>query len=249
MLNKIKQTITNYLTGKNNLNILFENDLIMIIDKPADLLVHADGVSEDTSLAEILKNKYPEFIGVGEDEDRPGIVHRLDRDTTGVLVLCKTKGAYSDMKHLFKEHLIKKTYKAIIEGNIRDDIGIIDYKIARARSDFRKKSIVDIRNMDVRGEEREAITRYKVVERSQDKKHTLIECYPETGRTHQIRVHLRGIRHPIIGDRLYGSRNGSEEASRQMLHSNKIEFTLRGDKISVTSPIPKDFEKFWNSVK
>ena len=249
MLNKIKKSISNYLSGKTNLNILYEDDLIMIIDKPADLLVHADGVSEDTSLAEILKTKYPEFIGVGEDEDRPGIVHRLDRDTTGVMVLCKTKGAYSDMKNLFKSHLVKKTYTAIIEGNIRDEMGIIDYKIARARSDFRKKNIVDIKNMDVRGEEREARTRYKVIERSQDKLHTLVECYPETGRTHQIRVHLRGIRHPIVGDKLYGSREGSNKADRQMLHSSKIEFVLRGNKIIAKSTIPKDFERYWKSVK
>lgn len=231
------------------LKILYEDDLIMIIDKPAGLMVHPDGITEEDTLSDIIKKQHKNFVGIGEDEDRPGIVHRLDKETSGVLILCKTQGSFEDVKNSFKNHTIKKSYYAICEGNIRDDTGIINKPIARARSDFRKKNVVDIKNPDHRGEEREALTKYKVLNRSGTKKYTLAECYPETGRTHQIRVHLKSIRHPIIGDKLYGTARGSMLAGRHMLHAHKIEFTLRGKKIKVESEMPEDMKVVWEELK
>ncbi len=222
--------------------VLYEDDNIFIMNKPAGVMVHADGRSDEETLADIIRKSMPELVGVGED-DRPGIVHRLDRDTTGVMVICKTQEAFKKMKNKFKEHHVKKVYRAIVEGNIRNETGVIDTPIARAKSDFRKKSVVDPYSQDYRGEEREAVTRYKVIQRSEDKKFTYIEVYPETGRTHQIRVHMRSIRHPIIGDDLYGSRLGKDEATRTMLHARSIEFTLRNKDIKVESPIPADMEQ------
>ena len=186
------------------------------------------------------------------DSERPGIVHRLDRDTSGCLLLIKNNKAFQKYKTQFQEHTLKKVYYAIVSGIIKDDTGIIDHPIARARSDFRKKEVKNEFTKDYRGELREAITRYKVIERIKTKDGggcTLIECLPLTGRTHQIRVHMRSIRHPIVGDQLYGSREGGKLADRQMLHAKSLEFITyiqndRGDykakQIKVESLMPQD---------
>jgi 23S rRNA pseudouridine1911/1915/1917 synthase len=186
-------------------------------------------------------------VGVGE-EGREGVVHRLDRNTTGVLVLAKDNIAFTTFKKQFRDHTVRKVYRAIVEGHIRHDTGMISLPIARAKSDFRKRTVVDMFSQDTRGEEREAITRYKVLARttaSNGKNYTYVECYPLTGRTHQIRAHFRGIRHPIIGDDLYGSKDGKGDAARSMLHALSIiiEIPQEGEgykKETVMAPIPKD---------
>lgn len=226
--------------------ILYENEAFLIIDKPAGIMVHTDGRSTEKTVVDVFKDKYPEMEGVGEmgeDFDRSGIVHRLDKDTSGCLIICKNQKAFKKIKAAFQERKVKKIYLAIVEGNVKEEIGIIDDPIARAKSDFRKRSIIDMWSKDFRGEERDAVTRYKVIKRSADKKFTMLECFPETGRTHQIRVHLRGIRHPIIGDSLYGSRSGKDMAPRQMLHAKKISFDYKSEKINVESPIPEDMQQ------
>lgn len=225
--------------------VLYEDEYVLVINKPAGIMVHSDGKTEEKTIVDILKDIYPEIDSVGEVEeeiDRSGIVHRLDKDTTGCLIICKNQKAFKKIKNAFQERRVKKVYLAIVQGNVKDDIGLIDAPIARAKSDFRKRSIIDMFSKDFRGEERDAITRYKVVQRSPDKKFTLLECFPETGRTHQIRVHLRGIRHPIIGDDLYGSPTGKDLAPRQMLHAKKITFPFKDKEISVEAPIPADMQ-------
>ncbi len=255
-LKKVKSLKPESLFLSGDLKVLYEDDRVVIIDKPAGVMVHGDGRSTEVTLSDMIAEQFPYMVGVGQDIEldhdgdeglssiqRPGIVHRLDRDTTGALILCKNPESFIDMKNIFKDHKIKKIYRAIVEGNVRNDTGLIDTPIARAKSDFRKKTIVDQYAQDHRGTEREAITRYKVLARSIDKKYTYVEVYPMTGRTHQIRVHLRGIRHPIIGDELYSSRSGALAANRCMLHAYKIEFKLRGREISVASPMPADMQK------
>lgn len=228
-------------TGFKGFDILFENNRIIIINKPINIMVHPDDRSDEVTLSDIAYSDYPIMREVGEG-DRFGIVHRLDRDTSGVLVLCKTQDDFKSMKTLFQNHKVRKVYRAIVEGNIREDTGIIDKPLARARSDFRKKTTVDMFSKDFRGKEREAITRYKVLARSEDKKFTYVELYPLTGRTHQLRVHMRSIRHPIIGDELYGSKDSLKLAPRSMLHAYKLEFTLRKEDVNVVAPIPQDME-------
>lgn len=234
------------------LDILYEDEKIMVINKPAGLMVHGDGRSQVITLSDIIGHQYPELLNVGEDfiftEDgvdkevkiykRPGVVHRLDEGTTGCLIICKSKESFRKFKNAFQEHKVKKIYRAIVEGVIREDTGIIDSPIARAKSDFRKRNIVDVYSQDHRGVEREAITRYKVLARNKEANLTLVECYPVTGRTHQIRVHLRGIRHPIIGDELYGSRAGTLLLNRPALHS----YTIGVKEFSVTAPVPADMQ-------
>jgi 23S rRNA pseudouridine1911/1915/1917 synthase len=187
--------------------------------------------------------------GVG-DKGREGIVHRLDRNTTGVLILAKDMIAFNTLKKQFRDHTTRKVYRAIVEGNIKHDTGMISLPIARAKSDFRKRTVVDLFSGDARGEEREAITRYKVLSRStvDGKQYSYVECYPITGRTHQIRAHFRGIRHPIIGDDLYGSRSGKEAASRSMLHAHSLTISIPGEKEgyvekTFTADVPKDMEE------
>lgn len=229
--------------------ILFENTHAVVIDKPAGIMVHPDERQDEYTLADWMKETY-NVKGVGE-EGREGIVHRLDRNTTGVIMLAKDNIAYTSFKKQFKDHTARKVYRAIVEGNIRHETGMISLPIARAKSDFRKRTVVDMFSKDQRGEEREAITRYKVIARAispDGKNYTYVECYPLTGRTHQIRAHFRGIRHPIIGDDLYGSLKGKDVAPRSMLHAYSLTIDVPEDRegkkeVTVVSPIPKDMKE------
>lgn len=226
---------------------IFENQNQVVIDKPNGIMTHSDGRKEEYTLADWLKDfiktkfkkkKWQDVLeGVG-DAEREGVVHRLDTGTTGVMIFALTKDAFNFLKKQFQTHTTKKVYHAIVVGHIKNDTGIIDAPIARSRSDFRKKNTKDVFTNDgkgdVRGREREAVTRYKVLARLWNKEgrpFTLVECYPETGRTHQIRVHLKSIRHPILGDDLYGAREIEREKiqkefktklARPMLHAYSL---------------------------
>ena len=229
--------------------ILYEDKHSLAIDKTAGIMVHPDDRQDEVTISDWLKKNY-DVKGIGE-AGREGIVHRLDRNTTGVLMLAKDIIAYNNFKRQFKNHTARKVYHAIVEGNIRDDIGMISLPIARAKSDFRKRTVVDMFSGDARGEEREAITRFKVLSRStlpSGKSYTYVECYPLTGRTHQIRAHFRGIRHPIVGDDLYGSREGKDLADRSMLHAYSLTIKVPGEKEglvekTIVSEIPKDMKE------
>ncbi|MDQ5962558.1 MAG: PseudoU synth 2 protein [Patescibacteria group bacterium] len=228
--------------------IIYEDNHTLVIDKPAGVMVHPDDRQDEETIADWVKKIYKVTTG---DKGREGIVHRLDRNTTGVLIIAKDDIAFTTLKKQFKEHTTRKVYRAIVEGHIKHDTGMISLPIARAKSDFRKRTIVDMFSQDARGKESEAITRYKVLARStgeDGRQHTYVECYPLTGRTHQIRAHMRGIRHPIIGDELYGSKTGQEEASRSMLHAYSLTIEIPGvekGKVKETfiAPVPKDMEK------
>ncbi len=226
--------------------ILFENNHAVVINKPAGIIVHPDDRQEEYTIANWMTETYG-VKGIG-DEGREGVVHRLDRNTTGVLVLAKDNVAFTTFKKQFRDHTARKVYRAIVEGHIRHETGMISLPIARAKSDFRKRTVVDMYNQDQRGEEREAITRYKVLARSiasNGQNYSYVECYPLTGRTHQIRAHFRGIRHPIIGDDLYGSLKGKDMAARSMLHAYSItlEIPCEGEgkkQETIIAEVPKD---------
>jgi 23S rRNA pseudouridine1911/1915/1917 synthase len=236
------------------IKIIFENENELIIDKPAGIMTHSDGRKEEYTLADWLKDFVKAKLkkktwqsilkGVG-DEDREGVVHRLDTGTTGVMIFSLNKDSFPFLKKQFQNHTIKKVYHAIVVGHIKDHTGIIDAPIARSRSDFRKKNTKDIFTNDgkgdVRGRERDAVTRYKVLARLKTKSgkpFTFVECYPETGRTHQIRVHLKSIRHPIIGDDLYGvgeiererlQKEFKTKLTRPMLHAYSLTIKVLDD--------------------
>ena len=219
-------------------------------------MVHADGRTKEVTLADMLLKKYPKmknvgeparFVGSGGEEKtiyRPGIVHRLDKDTSGALVVAKNQKSFEFLKKQFQDRVIAKKYLAVVYGNVKNDRGVIDRPIGRSKSDFRKWSAT----RGARGEMREAVTEYKVLKRFSDKKgerFTLLEVSPKTGRTHQIRVHLKAINYSIVGDKLYGgSRPAALGFGRTALHAASVSFeTSPGKKVSVEAPLPEDFRK------
>lgn len=241
----------------NNLPpILYEDKDIFVFNKPSGLMVHGDGKSSEPTLADMLLEKYPEMKEVGEPMTvidpktkeevviyRPGIVHRLDKETSGVIVVAKNQIAFEFLKDQFKNRKLKKTYRAIVWGNIKEETGRIDIPIGRSKNDFRKW----LAGRGTRGTEREAVTEYKVLDRLTDKKGeacTYVEVYPKTGRTHQIRVHMKYKNHPILGDSLYAEKRPyALGLQRLALHAYEIELTLpSGKALSVTAPVPPEIE-------
>jgi len=227
------------------MEIIYEDQDIVAVNKEAGVLVHDDGSGALDTVAEWFRTKYPESGAVGEPAvlrdgrkiDRPGVVHRLDRDTSGVLVLAKTQTAHAFLKRQFQTHAVRKVYHALVYGTMRGDGGVINKPIGRSTKDFRQWSAEG----HPRGTLREALTAYSVVERFP--KYTMVEFRPETGRTHQLRVHSKAIGHPIVCDPLYAKRRAClKECARQMLHASSIELTLPSGLVTrIEAAIRDDF--------
>lgn len=227
--------------------ILYEDLDILAINKPSGLVVHSDGKTKEPNLVDWLLSKYPEIKGVGEpgrnakgeEVLRSGIVHRLDRDTSGVMLVAKTQEAFENLKSQFQNHEIQKTYQAFVVGEMKTDRGVIDRPIGRSSKDFRMWSA----QRGARGELREAVTEYKVISKSGG--YSFVEIYPKTGRTHQIRVHFKAINYPLVGDPLYAPTVENKLGfSRTALHSKEVVFTgLDGKENKISSPYPEDFSE------
>lgn len=225
--------------------ILYEDENILAIDKPSGISVHQSSNDKNYSISDWVIENYPKMKGVGEpigEIDRPGIVHRLDKETSGVLLLAKNQEAYEWLKEQFKNHEIKKTYVAIVDGWIKKDGDIINEPIGRSPSDFRRR----LSGRGARGEMRDAITEYKVVKRFEinGQKYSIVEIMPKTGRTHQIRVHMKFLNTPVACDALYAPKNLCPEIfGRLMLHAKSIRFkNLKGEILEINSSLPKEFE-------
>ncbi len=227
--------------------ILYEDENVLVINKPVGLVVHGDGKTKEKTLADWVLLKYPETENVGEPTvlssgeiiKRPGIVHRLDRETSGVMLVAKTQESFENLKNQFKNHEISKKYEAFVTGSFKEKEGVIDRPIGRSRSDFRKWSA----QRGARGEMREAVTEYKVLQTN--KEYSFLEVFPKTGRTHQIRVHMKAINHPLVGDSLYGgNKENSLGFARTALHSREVAFhDLSGLKHTIEAPYPDDFNE------
>ncbi|MDZ4206102.1 MAG: RluA family pseudouridine synthase [Patescibacteria group bacterium] len=223
-------------------NILYEDEDIVVLNKPAGLVVHPDGRTEEPSVSGWFGKKYPKSRDVGErlgNIERPGIVHRIDRETSGVLLLAKTKIGHKVLKEQFQKREIGKIYHLFVYGNLKDNQGIIDLPIARSVSNFRKWSA----ERGARGEKREAVTYFQVLKRLGDKSATFVEAKPKTGRTHQIRVHFKALHHPIVCDKLYApSKPCLLGFSRLALHARTITFKIvSGKQVTIEAPYPEDF--------
>jgi 23S rRNA pseudouridine1911/1915/1917 synthase len=227
------------------LPIIYEDADIVAIDKPSGIMSHPDGRDADVETAsDWFAAQYPASAEVGETQRlqdgteirRPGIVHRLDRETSGVLVFAKTPEAHAFLKEAFQNREVKKTYLAFVYGVPKEERGIIEFAIGRSRKDFRLRSA----QPKAKGIMREAITRYQVV--SDIGTHALLKVMPETGRTHQIRVHLKAIHHPIVGDPLYApKRPGDLGFDRLGLHAYQLDLPLpSGTQLTITAPLPSD---------
>ncbi len=229
-----------------DLPILYEDNDIVAINKPAGLVVHGDGRTTEPTVVDWILEKYPEAKDVGEPIEltnggtiiRPGIVHRIDRDTSGVLLIAKTENAFVFLKSQFQRRDTRKTYNAFVYGSMKENEGEINRPITRSRKDFRLWSA----QRGGRGEARDAVTIYKVLKRTEEA--SFIEAHPLTGRTHQIRVHFKAINHPIVADALYApKREALLGFKRLALHAREIIFeNIAGKEIHVEAPYPPDFE-------
>lgn len=232
----IPETIDSGIMPENiALNIVFENPDLLIINKPAGMVVHPSAGHITGTLVNAALAHAPEMDGIG-GEIRPGVVHRLDKDTSGLILMAKNDRTHRFLQDQFKNRTVKKTYLAITDGNPPTPVGRIEAAIGRDPSHRKKMAIVPIQKG------REAITQYRVIESF--KNHTLIEAKPLTGRTHQIRLHLAFLECPIVGDKLYGKRKLTLDVDRQMLHAYKLEVILPGEKkVRVFEvPLPADME-------
>ncbi len=225
------------------LSILFENDDVVVFDKPAGVLVHAaPGLHEPTMVDALLAHN-PKMRGIGEDPLRPGIVHRLDKLASGVMIAAKTQGAFTHLKRQFAERHAKKEYLALVYGKLPRDTGTITFPLARSKKTGKMVA-------KPHGEEgRDAITHYEVIRRF--KIATLMHVRIETGRTHQIRAHFRAIDHPIVGDPLYGKKHMRHirpiELPRIFLHAERLTIELPGGEIKTfTAPLPQELEALLN---
>lgn len=213
-----------------DLPILYEDNDIVAVAKPVGLITHSDGRTVEPTAEEWFKEKYPTASG--------GYVHRLDRDTSGVLVFAKNAVAYEFLRKAFHDHTVKKTYLAFTHGAPKAKKALIDFDIGRSRKDFRLRSA----QPKAKGRLRESLTRYEVV--GETEKHGLLKVSPETGRTHQIRVHLKAIHHPIVGDTLYAPNHAPALGILRLgLHAYMLDLPLpSGGRATITAPIPSDLQ-------
>ena len=214
------------------LTVVYEDGELLVVDKPAGLTVHPGPGHPDRTLVNALLALVPDLPGIGGAQ-RPGIVHRLDKDTSGLMVVAKTDRAHASLSRQLKERRVRKTYVALVDGSVREDDGELDGPIAR-HPRHRK-------NMAVVQGGRDALTRYHVVRRYD--RSTLVEAYPVTGRTHQIRVHFAALGHSLVGDTVYGKR--SPLIARHCLHAARLAFHLPPDERELRefeAPLPDDIE-------
>ncbi len=231
---------------KKNIQIIYEDNDVLVVNKPAGLVVHSDGRTIEPTLSDWVLEKYPETKNVGEsivlsdgsEIKKHGIVHRLDRETSGVMLVAKNQESFLFLKRQFQDRKIRKVYRAIVYGTFREERGTLDKPIGKSRGDFRRFAT----GKDARGTLREAVTEYKVLYNAEG--FSYIEVYPKTGRTHQIRVHMRSIGHPVMCDRLYAPRKECTLGlNRVALHALSVDFALRGNRrLRVEAPLPDDLK-------
>lgn len=213
--------------------IIYKNDDFIIVNKPAGLTVHKGVGVKGKTLTDFLLEKFPEIKTVGDPSTssgqvnlRPGIAHRLDRDTSGVMIVARNQKTFEDLKQLFQQRKMEKKYLALVCGEVKNKKGIIESPIGRTKKNPMKRGV----GPHIRGE-RQAITEYRTLKHF-GKNFTLLEVIPKTGRMHQIRVHLKSIGHPVVGDKIYGGKNicSPEGLDRMFLHASSIEFSYPGGK-------------------
>lgn len=216
------------------LSILYEDADVLVVDKPKGMVVHpAAGHYSQTLVNAVMYHCKGELSGIN-GVLRPGIVHRIDRDTTGSIIICKNDMAHNEIARQLKEHSINRRYRAIVTGVLKDEEGTIEGAIGRDKKDRKKMAII--------ADGKPAVTHYKVLQRF--KHYTYVECVLETGRTHQIRVHMASIGHPLLGDEVYGRRSDKYKCEGQCLHAMTLGFhhPRTGEYIEVNAPLPPYFE-------
>lgn len=234
-----------------NISIAYEDDNLLILNKPAGLITHPKNISDtQESVTSWLIERYPEiknigepFIASGREVSRAGVVHRLDKDTSGLLVVAKNNEAFFYLKNLFQERKIKKFYLALVNGKPKESKGTVSLPLGRIglkrTTKITGKKLID---------KKEAITEYKIIKTYSlgASRYSLLEVMPRTGRTHQIRVHLNSIGHPVAGDPIYGFKKSSPPPGlkRLFLHAYKLDFTAPdGKHLTLETDLPQDLQK------
>ncbi len=228
------------------ISVIYQDDNFLAIFKPAGVLVHSDKKNKKETIVDWLLKNYPEIGGVSESGDRPGIVHRLDRETSGILLVARNQKTFEYLKKLFQEHKVRKTYLALVWGKLRGK-GVIDMPIGLKPGTVRR--ITSGKRMKM---VKEAITEWKALKtiKKNGRVFTFLELTPKTGRTHQLRVHLASIHHPVVGDVLYGPRKNPLGLKRQFLHASSIEFTKPdGGRLRLEAELPEELQKFLEKLE
>ena len=227
------------------INVLYEDEAIIVVDKPAGMVVHPAAGNPRGTLVNALLFHCRNLSGIG-GVMRPGIVHRLDKGTSGLMVVAKSDEAHRHLSEQFKNRRVSKQYTALVHGNLRQDEGVVDAPVGRHPVERKKMSTKSRRG-------KEAITRWRVLERFGD--FTLVEAKIDTGRTHQIRVHLSSLGHPVVGDSVYGGSKRTVETpemravvkklTRQALHAGRLSFAhpVTGQEMTFESPLPEDMDE------
>ncbi|MFZ2193792.1 MAG: RluA family pseudouridine synthase [Candidatus Moraniibacteriota bacterium] len=224
--------------------IVYQNENFIVINKPANIQVHPDFHEKEKTLVNFLLVDFPEIENVHDEsvgaEMRPGIVHRLDKETSGIMLVARNQKTFLELKRKFQNKEIAKKYQAIVYGVPNPSEGIIEKPLARS-ADYRKQVIAGRKTKTII---REAVTKYRTV-KEVSSNYALLELEPKTGRMHQLRVHLTSIGYPIVGDKKYYLRGllRRNEIERQLLHAKNIKFELFGKGYEFEAPLPEDFEK------
>ena len=217
------------------LDIVYEDDDVIVVNKPKGLVVHpAPGHPDGTLVNALMYHCGDSLSGIG-GELRPGIVHRIDRDTSGLIIAAKNDLAHQGLSAQLQDHTLSRVYRCIVVGNLREDSGTVDAPIGRHSVDRKKMAVV--------ADGRRAVTHWKVLERWQG--YTYVECRLETGRTHQIRVHMAHTGHPILGDTVYGSKKEVKGLQGQCLHAVGLRFIhpRTGEPVELSCPLTEEFEQ------
>ena len=249
VLAKIPQSSTKMMKMESRadigLDVIYEDAEIAVINKPSGLLVHPSPQNEEETLAHALLGRWPKIAKVGESTERPGIVHRLDKEASGLLVVAKTQKAYENLKEQFKVHSIKKEYTVLVHGSPAKDEGSISLAIGRAASGDKMAARAEAMEGD-----RTALTHYRVEEKFPHA--ALLKVWTETGRTHQIRAHFKALGCPVVGDPLYVLKQGARvSAPRLFLHAKMLGFNhpKTGEWMQFETPLPKDLADFLKSLQ
>ncbi len=224
------------------LDVVYEDADLIVINKPVGLVVHpAPGHPDGTLVNALLFHCAGSLSGVG-GALRPGIVHRIDLDTSGLLVAAKNDFAHLSLSAQLQDHSLRRTYEAVVVGNVREDRGTVDAPIGRHPTDRKKMAVTDKNS-------RPAVTHYEVLRRYPG--YTYLRCRLETGRTHQIRVHMAYIGHPLYGDTVYGAKKGAADMTGQCLHAVALDLThpRTGERMHFTCPLPEEFTRLLQKLE
>lgn len=224
------------------LTIVYEDDDLLVVDKPKGMVVHPAAGNPDGTLVNALMAHCGDSLSGINGVIRPGIVHRIDKDTSGLLIVAKNDFAHLHLAEQIKEHSFTREYRAIVHGNLREDHGTVDAPIGRSPKDRKKMAVTDKNS-------RTAVTHYEVLERFPQ--YNYIKCRLETGRTHQIRVHMAYLGHPVAGDLVYGPKNTPKQLNGQCLHAGLIGFVhpRTGEYMEFTSELPPYFQTFLRGLE